>query len=241
MLLAYITDALSGELPSDLVVRAEEHVTLVDEGETQSRRPDLAIIESWRHGLPPVWQPEETEGSSMAVAEPLIIHEPPEPERWLEIRDATGELITVIELLSPVNKAESGWLKYRAKQDAFIAAGVNRVEIDLVFGGSHVTAVRLDQITFPPGTCHHICVSRARLDPYRREVYFCPLREPLPNIRVPLRLSDPDIPLALQPLIDRCYQTGRYWLTDHSRAPLCCADADREWIAERMRAAGLAS
>ena len=240
MLIAYINDALSGELPDDLVVRAEEHVTLVGGEKPQSRVPDVAIVESWKHGLPPVWQPEAGEGESLAVAEPMICHEPEETERWLEIRDVRGALVTVIEILSPVNKREDGWLPYRAKQQELIGAGVNLVEIDLLRGGSHVTAISLAHVTFPPGTCYHVCVARPAVGLYRREVYLCPLREPLPAIRVPLRLSDPDVPLALQPLIDRCYRTGRYWLADYSReAESLVAGEDAAWVAERLRTAGL--
>jgi hypothetical protein len=62
----------------------------------------------------------------------------------------------------------------------------------------------------------------------------------LPTIRVPLRANDPDVPLALQPLIDQCYRSGRYWLTDFRRPldpPLPPEDA--AWVEERLRAAGL--
>jgi len=55
---------------------------------------------------------------------------------------------------------------------------------------------------------------------------------------IPLRRTDKPVPLDLQPLIDRCYQTGRYWLADYTRSPLV-AEEDRPWIAERLRAAGL--
>ena len=57
MLIAYIHDAISGELPADLMIRAEERITLVGGEKPQSRVPDVAIVESWKHGLPPVWQP----------------------------------------------------------------------------------------------------------------------------------------------------------------------------------------
>jgi len=37
-----------------------------------------------------------------------------------------------------------------------------------------------------------------------------PLRERLPIIRLPLRSTDPDIPLDLQVVIDQCYRNGGY-------------------------------
>jgi hypothetical protein len=37
-----------------------------------------------------------------------------------------------------------------------------------------------------------------------------PLRERLPAIWVPLRETDADVPLDLQPLLDRCFDNGGY-------------------------------
>ena len=65
-------------------------------------------------------------------------------------------------------------------------------------------------------------------------------QQPTPIIRVPLRLGDPDAPLAIQPLVDRCYAMGRHWLTAYARPldpPLPREDA--AWAAERLQAAGL--
>ena len=240
-LVTYIGDALAGELPDDLSARTEESVAVTGDEKPPAYRADIAVVETWKRGFPPVWKPDGGDAATPALAEPLVFRDEPEPERWVEIRDVRGHLITVIEVLSPVNKRPDGWIPYRRKQHDFIASGVNLVEIDLIHGGSHVTAISLEWLTFPPGTCHHICVTRTLLEgSNRREVYLCPLREPLPNFRVPLRLSDPDMPLALQPLIDRCYQTGRYWQIDHARSPEPPVAADDlPWIDERLRAAGL--
>ena len=241
MLIGYIRDALSDELPEDLAARAEERITVSSRPKPESYRADIAVVDSWQRGFPPVWQPEQPEGGTIALTEPLVFVSSEEVERWIEIRTAHGQLVTVIEVLSPANKREDGWLAYRQKQRDFIASGVNLVEIDLIHGGSHVTAIRLDQLTFPPGTRHHVCVSRPMPGgTVRFEVYLCLLREPLPAFRVPLRLGDPDAPLALQPLVDRCYRTGRYWLGDYTRplAELVAAE-DVTWAAEQVRAAGL--
>ena len=241
MLVGYIRDALSDELPDDLAARAEERIAVSTRPPSEAYRGDVAVVETWTRGFPPVWQPEQREAGAVALMEPLVFPASEEVERWIEIRTAHGQLVTVIEVLSPANKREDGWMAYRQKQRDFIASGVNLVEIDLLHGGGHVTAIRLDQFTFPPGTRHHVCVTRAMPSGAPRfEVYPCPLREPLPTFRVPLRLGDPDAPLALQPLVDRCYRTGRYWLEDYTRplAELVAAE-DVTWAGERVRAAGL--
>ncbi|MBV9128545.1 MAG: DUF4058 family protein [Verrucomicrobia bacterium] len=250
-LISYIGDALAGELPADLTARAEERV-VVEAGEEEGRsyRADVAVVEPWRAGFPPLMNfgengDESSGGSAVAVAEPLLFMAEAVPERWIEVRNAQGSLITVIEVLSPANKTEPGAHAYLRRRQHFLAAGVHLVEIDLVRGGSHVVAIERELLApkLPPaGTCHLVCVARAVGDGLmRREVYLCPLREPLPAIRVPLRRGDPDVPLALQPLVDRCYRTGRYWLANYQRElqPPAADAEEAAWIAGRVRAAGL--
>lgn len=244
MLIAYIQDALSPELPPDLLARAEERLVVAssEEEEPRSARVDVAVVESWREGFPPVWMPEEGSAARDAVVDaPLVFLEEPEPERWVEIRDARGRVITVIELLSPTNKREGeGWAEYRARQRHFLSAGVNLVEIDLIRGGLHTVAISSAHLPPAAGTRHLVCVARSHTGTQRREVYLAPLRERLPTIRVPLRLGDPDVPLALQPLLDRCYRLGRHWLTAYARplSPPLPAD-ETAWAEERLHAAGL--
>jgi hypothetical protein len=202
---------------------------------------DVAVLESWDRGFPPVWAPEGGDATgSVAVDEPLVVLGDSEPERWVEIRDARGRLITVIEVLSPVNKRE-GWAEYRARQREFLAAGVGLVEIDLIRGGLHAAAVGLEQMPPAEGTRYLVCVARPQTGVQRRELYLAPLRQRLPTIRVPLRFGDPDAPLAIQPLVDRCYCMGRHWLTAYKRPlePVLPPD-EAAWASERLRAAGVA-
>ena len=240
-LITYISEALNGELPNELQANIEEHITVAndDREKPSNYRADVAVMESWKSGFPPLWHSDEAGAGGIAVAEPIVFVDEAETQRYIQIGDAHGRIVTVIEVLSPANKRDDGSAAYVRKQQDFLAGGINLVEIDLVRGGHRVTAISHEDLRFPPGTCHHICVARRYLPGLRRrEVYLCPLREPLPAIRVPLRVSDPDVPLALQPLIDRCYQAGRYWLNDVTRPldpPL--PDEDAAWAAERLRAA----
>lgn len=238
-LLAFIGNALADELPPDLMVRTEERVQVADN--EKAYRADVSVAEPWQEGFPPVWSPEAPSALSATVAEPLVYFVEPEPDRWLEIRDVRGKVITVIEVISPTNKNNDGSSAYRQKQRDLLAGGVNLVEIDLIRGGQHVLAIPLDRLERRASSTHWICVARTQRGYHgRREVYPCPLREPLPTIRVPLRSGDPDAPLALQPLVDECYRVGRYWLSDYKRElepPLPAEDA--AWVEERLKAAGL--
>ena len=246
-LIVSICDALSESLPPDLCARAEERFVLSETGEEKrTYRADVAPAEPWRARLPPVasFGAAKEDGTALAIAEPLLFTGTIMTERWIEIQNAGGDLITVIEVLSPANKTVSGRGAYRDRQYHFLSAGVHLVEIDLIRGGMHVVSVDPEQaeLPWPPGTCHLVCTTRMLgKEESRWEVYFCPLRQPLPTIRVPLRRGEPDVALALQPLVDRCYRTGRYWLSSTPAQTLHPPAADTEevaWIEEHLLAAG---
>lgn len=238
MLISYIRDLLGVELPDDLKARGELHVSVLG-GEKNSYRPDVAILseDRWKHGLPPVWTPDPA-AQSLVVTEPELLEVEEVRHRWVEITTDKGELITVIEVLSPANKTQQRD-DYTAKRRDFLAAGVNVVEIDLVRQGVptvNIEGTRYDREKLAQNY-YAICVTRAAF-PGRREFYPCPLREKLPVIRVPLRLTDADVPLDVQALVNRCYEIGRYWLTDYSQplTPALSADDDA-WAKDCLKAA----
>lgn len=242
-LLTYISDTLNESLPPDLRVRTEEGVTIgagdPEGGKGVKRRPDVAVTESWKQGEPPQWQPGPASGSTLLAEPDQIVLDEFTPPRWLEITDKTGRLVTVIELLSPSNKTYDRQ-EYKARQRHYLECHVNLVEIDLLLSGTHTVAVSPDLLRPSDGNARFIvCAARATM-PSQREIYLMPLRERLKPVRIPLRPTDQDAILDLQPLVDRCYQTGRYWQTDYSKAlpqPLNAEDA--AWATERLKEAGL--
>jgi hypothetical protein len=120
--------------------------------------------------------------------------------------------VTSIELLSLSNKTpgEQGRELYRRKQKELLASKVHLVEIDLLRGGAHVTAVPLDLAVEGCGPFdYHISVHCFD----DRETYFVyPVRleERLPPIDIPLLPGDPSVTLDLQPVFERCYDAGPY-------------------------------
>jgi hypothetical protein len=79
------------------------------------------------------------------------------------------------------------------------------------------------------------CVRRG-CKPDRGEVYAFSLRAPLPTIKIPLRETDPDVPLNLQALIDQSYRNGGYEDTDYRKEPDPPLDAaDQAWADELLR------
>ena len=66
-----------------------------------------------------------------------ILDRDPEEVRitWVEIRALPEvDLVTAIEVLSPINKAGQRRQSYLEKRDKFHGSGVNLVEIDLLLG-----------------------------------------------------------------------------------------------------------
>ncbi|HUF61893.1 MAG TPA: DUF4058 family protein [Verrucomicrobiales bacterium] len=235
--IGYISDALAPQLPPDLRVRTEERIAVTTEAGAPSYRADVTVTEAWKHGLPPAWSPGAGAQSGTVLAEPEIVPLEPDVERWVEIRTRGGELVTVIELLSPTNKSDGAAI-YRSKQDDIIRAGVNLVEIDLLRAGKPVLRVEPAKLRPREECCYRVCVSRAARAGLA-EVYDMPLRQRLPAFRVPLRAADQDIVLDLQPLIDRCYQFGAYWQCDYASPPgEPWIDLDARWAGEMLVAAG---
>lgn len=240
-LIAAVLDALGTELPEDLLAKGELRVDVLG-GQSKNYSPDVAILseDRWKHGLPPVWSPDPA-AQTLVVTEPLLLEVEDVKHRWVEIKTAEGTLITVIEVLSPVNKTRQRDA-YIAKRWDYLLAGVNVVEIDLVRQGRstvNIDGTSYEEVHSGQGL-YSVCVTRAAF-PTRREFYPCPLRQKLPVIRIPLRMTDPDVPLDIQALVDRCYESGRYWLMDFGQplAPPLSVE-DEEWARECLKSAGLA-
>jgi hypothetical protein len=209
-LITHICETLQERLPGDLVAGAEEQVVAIGaDAQSGAFRPDVQVRHPW----------ESAEAGGVAVVsrvasppatEPTRVFVDEHVERWIEIHDATGRLVTVIELLSPANKEEeSARSRYRNKRHTLMSGGVNLVEIDLVRRGCSVFPEEIQTMAEAKSATYVVCVFRA-ITPREREAYFIGLRERLPALSIPLRPTDPDVVLDLQPLIDQCHERGRY-------------------------------
>ena len=227
-LITYVCEALQERLPDDLVAGAEEELVAIGaEAEPAKFRPDVNVKQPW----------EDSGAGGVAVAAPVRAPTATLPtrffiddevERWIEIHDETGQLVTVVELLSPANKVgQPARERYRNKLRTLISAGVNVVEIDLVRQGESVFPKEMCALARTQGAPYGVSVLRAT-QPKEREAYIIGLRKRLPVISIPLRPTDADIALDLQPLIDQCHERGRYHRLRYQvplDPPLSAADA----------------
>ena len=209
--ITYARDQLRTVLPPDLRPRVEERVFVEDQTDDTGRRrlpvPDLRVVEHVRAGPLP-----RVAGGGVATAEPLTVELEYEPitEGFIQIVDARSgnRVVTVIEVLSPMNKRPGGEQElFLRKVNECREAKVNLVEIHLLRGGTRGMLCPEDFVPPSHRTPYRVCVWRAAR-PSRCELYAVPLRERLPAIRVPLRETDADAPLDLQPLIDQAYRNG---------------------------------
>jgi hypothetical protein len=145
------------------------------------------------------------------------------------------ELVTVLEILSPSNKAGSGRADYLVKREAYIDRPINLVEIDLILRGARMPMER----RLPPGD-YYAVVARAETRP-DASVYAWPIQHPLPVLPIPLRSPDPDVTLDLARVFTLSYDRGRYELFMRYGTPLPAGlpiDAEaRSWAETVVRGA----
>jgi hypothetical protein len=236
-LCAEISTELQPQLrPRGLRSRATEDVRMLDE--TKPRKapvePDVMVVEVGSTA----WQ--SSTAAAVATVEPVMVRQLPSPKtaRHVEIIDMTdgNRVVTVIEVLSPGNKAAGDLNRqYRQKLKRYINGGASVVEIDLLRSSRERMTVPMLDLPPERWTAYYTCVNRAS-DPDAWAAYPMPLRDPLPTVPVPCRIGESELPLPLQPIIDRIYDEGGYDFIDYTvppRPPL--SDADAAWAAELLR------
>jgi hypothetical protein len=154
---------------------------------------------------------------SASVAAPVELELPAvETERHssIEIRDRRNRrVVTVIELLSPSNKAPgSDREDYLAKRRQVLAGMTHLIEIDLRRGGERPTPPEI------PPCDYYVLLSRYEQRP-KVLVWLLKLRQRLPIIPIPLAAPDPDVSLDLQSVLDRAYDAADYGKYIYNETP----------------------
>jgi hypothetical protein len=177
---------------------------VVEVGQVYGVRPDVGV-----------WQLQTLPGESQACTatiapapvESLVPLEIPLRLHRVEIRaTASQQLVTVVEILSPVNKRPSheAYLAYQRKRRDILRSEVHLLEIDLLRGGERPPLARP-----VPAAPYYVVLSRANRRP-RVEVWPIQLADRLPVLPVPLLEPDPDVPLDLGAVVASVYERGAY-------------------------------
>ncbi|MDJ0659109.1 MAG: DUF4058 family protein [Crocosphaera sp.] len=150
-------------------------------------------------------------------------------ERYLEVREIeNSSVITVIEVLSPKNKAAGiGRLTYQQKRQTILRSFTHLIEIDLLRSGKPMEIMNQTN-----DTDYRILVSRSYQRPFA-DLYEFSLQDRIPDILIPLQAEEPEPVLELQQLIEGIYTRGNYHLRiDYQQPPPppVLSLKDREWL-----------
>ena len=201
---------------------------VVEVGQVYGVRPDVGV---WH--LESVTNPTAVGAETVTPApvESLVALEIPLRLQRVTIRTtAQQQLVTVIEILSPVNKrpGHQAYLAYRRKRRDLLRTEVHLLEIDLLRGGERPPLERP-----VPAAAYYVTLSRAERRP-RVEVWPIQLWERLPALPVPLLDPDPDVLLDLGTAVASVYERGAYasQITYHlPPPPPALSHAESEWLA----------
>lgn len=193
------------------------------------RYPDVMVVDA-PHGGP---------GAAPATAvfgEPVVVHVPVAEEveeSYLEVREvATGDVITVIEVLSLTNKRPGeGRRTYEAKRSQVLRSLTHLVEIDLLrdwepmpFRGNGRDS-------------HYRILVRRGEQRQRAHLYAFTVRDPIPCFPLPLQEGDMEPAVDLKPMLDGLYDRASYDLrVDYTQPPVPpLSDTDAQWAGQVLR------
>lgn len=208
------------------VVRMEQRIYLEHPSSEISRaiRPNVTLLR--QPGLPTRMGSAVIDPPPLAL--PLALSEE-HRESFLEVRMRdSGELITVIELLSPTNKrpGADGVREYLTKREWVLRSAAHLVELDLLRGGQ-----RLPMARPLPHSDYFVILSRLRNRPMAA-VWPFTMRDRMPRIPIPLADGDPDVPLDLGAAFNAVYDRAGYDYSldyEHGVAPPLTED-EAIWV-----------
>ncbi|MEG4005552.1 DUF4058 family protein [Microcoleus sp. Pol11C1] len=161
----------------------------------------------------------------------------PAPEKikqtYLEVREmATKQVVTAVEILSPVNKRSGeGRITYLKKRQTILGSLTNLVEIDLLRKWESMpilnNSIQSD---------YRILVSSSERRPFA-ELYAFNLRDSLPIFPLPLREEDVEPIVNLPELFAGVYDRAGYdYRIDYDREPVpSLSEEDRVWATQILQ------
>lgn len=229
------------------VARIEVRVVHDDtpEAEIGIMYPDVEIVTTPRKQAAPSPRlngPLATGGGVLVAPElvltpaPVTVSLPKIRIKSVEIRDtAQNQLITSIEILSPVNKREPGITDYRKKRQRLRQAGVHLLEIDLLRRGRrYLTHSNIPKRSY--------LVTLIRGAGHVAKAWPIKLQDKLPVVPVPLHHPDPEVPLDLGAVLNAIYDEAAYDLSiDYTLPPPppSLTAEEEVWLDTQLKSTGI--
>jgi hypothetical protein len=241
-LITTIGDSLAPQVAPAYYVDVEERTYIVEVDvdfliprEKFVGRPDIAIITAPSEAEILDDGRTATAFTSAAQTVTLPMYEKVR-EGYLTIRDAQRHaVVTVIEVLSPSNKAPgAGRDEYESKRHQVLATLTNLVEIDLLRAGEPMEMQ-------PQSKSDYRILVRAGWERPKARLYAFSVRQPIPDFSVPLRHGEKEAVLALGKLLAEIYDRARYDIRLNYRQPPVppLSPEDAAWADKLLRAKGL--
>ena len=186
----------------------------------------IASISKTSQAIPNRGQPKRP--ISVLIPVPQKIY-----ETYLEIVNPAGEVVTVIEALSPKKKRPGrGRSLYERQRETIFGSPTHFVEIDLLRGWDPPSIYGPDEFDD-----YRILISRSEQRP-RAELYTWNVTESIPEFNLPLSGSD-EMPLLLKPMVDEaCDRTDL--LVNYQNSPLPPLSFEESlWLEDFLQQVGM--
>ncbi len=234
--LTYLRAVIRVAVEPRYYVQLQEHIYLRDLEGDESRLTgigDVSVLpRPGRRGVK-----ASAGGGVVAPAQVVLPRYARESVNYLEVVDRGDEtVVTVIELLSPSNKATGDDRdSFLDKRRALVTSQASYVELDFLRSGPRLPLRRL------PACDYYAMVSR----PWKRpnaDMWPLHIRDPLPPIPIPLRRGEAEPLIDLQAVLHRTFDEAGYAprLYLHPPTPPL-APPDDAWVADVARAAAPAT
>lgn len=238
----FITECMyhvGDRLPPHYVAKIVERTQSISVADQAAKEyiPDIAVAR--RRGATPVeFAPSPADGGGTAVAVRTAtipaVESTEVREGYIEIRRLPAhDLVTCIEVLSPWHKFGEGVGIYREKRRTLVSRGINVVELDLLLRGTRTELAE----PIPVGDYYAFVFQSDRRPDV--DVYAWRVRDPFPELPVPLRTPERAIRVDLAAVFNNAYDRSHYdrKLRYADKPPHGLSAGDAAWVDDLLKSA----
>lgn len=229
-LITTLADALTPLVAPNYYIGVESRAYIMKtEGGYLLGGPDVSVISPTNL---PSSQGRTIPSDDVAVLDVEVLVDEEVSHYYLEVRSThTDELVTAIELLSPVNKVDSnGRLEYEQKRRQVMASLTNYIEIDLLRVGEPLPT------SSPVISDYRILVRRGWLRYNKAQLYAFNLPTPIPPFPLPLMPDEEEPLVPLNDIVHDLYTRARFDLRiDYNKLPTPpLSETNISWIKQLL-------